>query len=73
MSIGQSDIYLISAFLILRFGLVWFGWLNQNRKLNQTMRLSKKLIRIHPNKMRFQFGLVRFAVFLMDWFGFEHH
>jgi len=25
MSIGLNDIYLISVFLILQFGLVWFG------------------------------------------------
>jgi len=49
MSIGLGDIYLTSIFLILRFGLVWFGWQNQNRKPNKTMRLRKKVIRIHPN------------------------
>jgi len=53
MSIGLCDICLINIFLMLQFGLVWFGWLNENRKPNQTMRLSKKMIRLDPNQMRF--------------------
>jgi len=48
MSIGLGDINLISVFIMLRF-----GWQNENHKSNQTMRLSKKVIWIHPNKMWF--------------------
>ena len=67
MSIGLGDIYLTSIFLILRFGLVWFGWQNQNRKLNQTMRLIKKMIRIHANQMRF-FAI---SVWISSVYGFS--
>jgi len=36
MSIGPSDIYLISIFLILRFGLVWFGLVGKIKTANRT-------------------------------------
>jgi len=56
---------------MLQFGLDWFGWEDKNRKPNQTMQLSKNMIPIHMNQMRFfvvsvclvygfSIGLVRF-------------
>jgi len=70
MSIGTSDIYLISVFLILRFGLVWLIKSKPQTKPNHVV--SNKFIRIHPNQMRFFVISVWFAIFLLNWFGFEH-
>jgi len=36
MSIGLGDINLINIFLMLRFGLVWFGSVGNMKNANQT-------------------------------------
>jgi len=48
MSIGLVGIYLINISLMLRFDSV-----GKMKTANQTMRLSKKMIRFHPNQMQF--------------------
>jgi len=51
----------------LQFGLVWFGSVGKIKIANQTMRLSKKMIRIHSNQMRFFAVWVgSIAIFLLD-------
>jgi len=48
MSICLGDISSVSVFLMLQFGSV-----DKIKTANQTMWLSKKVIRIHPNQMQF--------------------
>jgi len=36
MSIGLGDIYLISVFLIMQFGLIWFGSVGKIKTANET-------------------------------------
>jgi len=58
MSIGLCDIDLIKVFLILRFGLIWFGSSNENRETNQIMQLSKNLNTSKPNAVSIWIDLV---------------
>jgi len=65
MSIRLGDIYLLMFFLILRFCLVWTkpcGWVKKWSEYIQTI----------CGFLRFRFRLVHFAIFLSDWFSFEH-
>jgi len=58
-------------------GLVWFGSVPKMQTANQTeprglVQKSSEFIRTKCGFLRFWFGLVWFAVFLLGWFGFEH-
>jgi len=65
MSIGPSDIYLINVFLILRFGLV-----GKIKTANRTKPCG--WVKNWSEYIRTKCDFLRFAVFLLDWFGFEH-
>ena len=58
-------------------GLVWFGSVAEMQTANRTepcgsVQKSSEFIRTKCGFLRFRFGLVWFAVFLLGWFGFEH-
>jgi len=57
--------------------LVWFGSVGKMKTANQTKpcgwaRKWSDYIRTKCSFLWFRFGLVRFAVFQLDWFGLEH-
>lgn len=67
MSIGLSNLSSIKKFLMLRFGLV-----GKIKTANQIIpcgwvKNQYEHIQIKCGFLRFQFGLVRFAFFSLDW------
>ena len=69
MSNRLSDKCLINVSLMF-----WFDSVGKIKSANQTKRWVKKwseYIQTKCDFLRFRFWLVRFAIFLLDWFNFE--